>query len=250
MSDHDALLNAIAEHPEEDTPRLMYADWLDENGEPERADFVRAQVEIGRAGVSGAELYAAVQKNRYYLGNFVRHWRDALPSVPGVEWGDFNRGLVEEVRAQNERPVVDRAARIFAVPGIHVLRLWRLDSGRALAGVPELIRLRSLRIITPGTSASVLRDLFASPHLARLTALDLHGSRIDDALAAQIADGRFPDLAEVLLGSNAIGDAGAWALANSPHLARVRAISLWGNPIQDRAARNALRKKFGKALKM
>lgn len=30
MSDGDALLRAILAHPEEDTPRLVYADWLDE----------------------------------------------------------------------------------------------------------------------------------------------------------------------------------------------------------------------------
>lgn len=31
------LLRAILENPEDDTPRLMYADWLDENGFAERA---------------------------------------------------------------------------------------------------------------------------------------------------------------------------------------------------------------------
>jgi uncharacterized protein (TIGR02996 family) len=44
MSDGDALLTSILLNPEEDTPRLVYADWLDENGEPERAEFVRVQI--------------------------------------------------------------------------------------------------------------------------------------------------------------------------------------------------------------
>ncbi|HEY1190616.1 MAG TPA: TIGR02996 domain-containing protein, partial [Gemmata sp.] len=44
MSDRDALMAAIAAHPDEDTPRLVFADWLDENGDPERAEFVRAQI--------------------------------------------------------------------------------------------------------------------------------------------------------------------------------------------------------------
>lgn len=34
-TDESALLAAIAAHPDEDTPRLMYADWLDENDQPE-----------------------------------------------------------------------------------------------------------------------------------------------------------------------------------------------------------------------
>src|SRR4051794_16123817 len=116
MNDHDALLTAIGEHPEEDTPRLMYADWLEENGQPERADFVRAQVELARAGLTDAERYPHIRKNVNYLTNYVREWRDALPQIKGVEWGDFNRGLIEEVRAPDEGPIVAHAAEVFAVP--------------------------------------------------------------------------------------------------------------------------------------
>src|SRR5688572_2816258 len=46
MSDRDALLAAIRDAPADDAPRLVYADWLDENGDPERAEFIRLQVEI------------------------------------------------------------------------------------------------------------------------------------------------------------------------------------------------------------
>lgn len=41
MDDGQALLRAVLEFPEEDTPRLIYADWLQEHGEPERADRIR-----------------------------------------------------------------------------------------------------------------------------------------------------------------------------------------------------------------
>ena len=46
MSDRDAFLAAIAAAPEDDAPRLVYADWLDENGDPERAELIRVQCEI------------------------------------------------------------------------------------------------------------------------------------------------------------------------------------------------------------
>jgi len=46
MSDHDALLAAIRQAPDDDAPRLVYADWLDEHGESDRAEFVRLQIEI------------------------------------------------------------------------------------------------------------------------------------------------------------------------------------------------------------
>lgn len=46
MSDGDALIRAILMHPDDHTPRLVYADWLEEHGEPERAEFIRVQVEL------------------------------------------------------------------------------------------------------------------------------------------------------------------------------------------------------------
>jgi uncharacterized protein (TIGR02996 family) len=44
---HEAFLQAILEAPTDDLPRLVYADWLDENGEHERAELIRLQP-VGR----------------------------------------------------------------------------------------------------------------------------------------------------------------------------------------------------------
>jgi uncharacterized protein (TIGR02996 family) len=59
MTDCDALLAAILTNPDEDTPRLVYADWLQENDEPERAEFIRLQCrleQISRRSVEGRWL--------------------------------------------------------------------------------------------------------------------------------------------------------------------------------------------------
>lgn len=250
MSDRDALLHAIAARPEEDTPRLMYADWLEENGEPERADFVRTQVLVAQPGLSPAEKYPLVQKNVFYLTNRVRHWKDQLPQFPGIAWGDFNRGLIEEVQAADERPLLAHAAAIFAVPGVHILRLTRLIGGLALAGRPELARLRALRMVSARAAAPHLRTLLASAHLRNLKVLDLHGNAADDGVAGAIADGRFPHLAELWLGSNAIGNAGAHELARSPHLNGLTVLDLRGNPHIGAGARAALRARFRTAVKL
>lgn len=248
MNDHDALLRAIGEQPEEDTPRLMYADWLEEHEQPERADFVRAQVELARPGLSAAERYPAVRKNVYYLSHFVRRWHAQLPRIPGIEWGDFNRGLIEEVRAVLETPVVARAADIFAVPGVHVLRLWALNDGAALAEVPELIHLRSIRMIA-SRGPSALRALFRSPYLGKLAAMDLYHGEVNDAVVADIVDGRFRELRELLFGANRIGNSGALALAECPYLDGLRVLDLRDNTI-DRTARAALRSRFGSKVKL
>lgn len=39
MTDRDALVAAVLANPAEDTPRLVYADWLDDHDEPELAAF-------------------------------------------------------------------------------------------------------------------------------------------------------------------------------------------------------------------
>src|SRR5438270_5082202 len=48
MTDESALLAAIRAVPEDDDPRLVYADWLDEHAQPKRAEFIRVQCELAR----------------------------------------------------------------------------------------------------------------------------------------------------------------------------------------------------------
>jgi uncharacterized protein (TIGR02996 family) len=250
MNDRDALLHAIAEHPEEDVPRLMYADWLEENGEPQRADFVRNQVELARLAPADPTGYPLVRKNVRYLNEFVPLWKSQLPQLPGVTWGDFNRGLIEEVQVDTNENAAFAATEIFAVPGVHVLRLNRLRHGRPLSKRPELVRLRALRLVAACTPSVFLSDLLASPYLGRLTALELDRTEADDTAATAIADGRFPDLAELYLGTSRVGDGGARALADSPHLPKLRLLDLRNNPITAPAVRGALQRRFGKAVKL
>ena len=44
------LLAAIAADPDDDLPRLVYADWLDEHGHADRAEFIRLQCHTARVG--------------------------------------------------------------------------------------------------------------------------------------------------------------------------------------------------------
>jgi uncharacterized protein (TIGR02996 family) len=48
VTDQAPFIAAIIARPDDDLPRLIYADWLDENGECERAEFIRCQVELAR----------------------------------------------------------------------------------------------------------------------------------------------------------------------------------------------------------
>src|SRR5438067_13000398 len=96
-----ALLAAIAAHPDEDMPRLAYADWLDEHGRPVRAEFIRV-----RCAVKHLEnLPAEEQRPRVHLWRrnnelLENHRRDLLGPL-----GDdltyfaavFDRGFVTQL---------------------------------------------------------------------------------------------------------------------------------------------------------
>ncbi len=42
------FLADICEHPDDDTPRLIFADWLDDHDDSDRAEFIRVQCELAR----------------------------------------------------------------------------------------------------------------------------------------------------------------------------------------------------------
>lgn len=48
MTTVEAFVADIKAKPEDDALRLIYADWLDENGQPAWAEFIRAQCELAR----------------------------------------------------------------------------------------------------------------------------------------------------------------------------------------------------------
>jgi uncharacterized protein (TIGR02996 family) len=46
MTDRESFIAGIVECPADTLRRLVFADWLDENGEPEYAEFIRVQCEL------------------------------------------------------------------------------------------------------------------------------------------------------------------------------------------------------------
>lgn len=47
--ERQAFIKAITENPQDDTPRLMYSDWLKERGDP-LGDFIEAQIRLHEVG--------------------------------------------------------------------------------------------------------------------------------------------------------------------------------------------------------
>ncbi len=91
-----ALLRAIAEADEDNLPRLVYADWLDERGDAARAEFIRVQCELASAPESETRSLTLRVRERELLTAHRREWCSGF-GVP-LEDVVFERGFVASVR--------------------------------------------------------------------------------------------------------------------------------------------------------
>jgi uncharacterized protein (TIGR02996 family) len=53
MPQNAVLLQAILDQPDDDALRLVYADWLEEHGEQDRAELIRVQIALAAGGEDG-----------------------------------------------------------------------------------------------------------------------------------------------------------------------------------------------------
>src|ERR1700682_1902421 len=68
MVDSEAFLATILEHPDADAPRLVFADWLEEQGETNRAEFIRVQIELSHPPLDPARR-SFLKKNDLRAGS-------------------------------------------------------------------------------------------------------------------------------------------------------------------------------------
>lgn len=77
MSSDDIFIQAIVEKPDDDALRMAYADWLVDQGQTERAEFLRAQCML--AHIPEADRKALYDREQFLLD---RHWREWLQPLP------------------------------------------------------------------------------------------------------------------------------------------------------------------------
>src|SRR5437763_12650008 len=97
MCDDDAFLRAIIERPDDDLPRLIYADYLDERGDP-RGEFIRVEGELARMSKDDPRRPELYRRDCELIRLFKDRWAGILPKLTpraGVMYWDFRRGLIE-----------------------------------------------------------------------------------------------------------------------------------------------------------
>jgi uncharacterized protein (TIGR02996 family) len=188
VSQPESLLRAVQENQDDDAPRLVYADWLEEHGDAERAEFIRAQVAAaclpeGDPRRDDLEARAAViQKARG--AEWLRPLQLALGQPRGTRFGRgcaFRRGFLTRLSISPERPgFLAAAADALRGEPVEELSLTGHDAFPLAQAVEEIAAahclgsLRRLYLCGSGKlTAASLGRLGSTPHLPRLVALGM-----------------------------------------------------------------------------
>jgi uncharacterized protein (TIGR02996 family) len=236
VNQEEALLAAVRDAPWDDAPRLILADWLEENGGPEEiahAEFIRVQCELAAGTPAPTRRRQRKARAKQLRDDHAAQWLGPLAEVS--RYWSFTRGLacVEMAattflspRVQQELGGWLRRARVLELELEGKTKRWA-----AVASSPHLARLARL-----GLSRSQIGDdlgeLTRSDHLASLRDLMVVKSKVTDRGLAALADSTsLPGLRVLNLIGNHIGPDGVRVLWDSPLLAQLRGLFLGDNPL-------------------
>src|SRR5262245_18655301 len=96
MNPEAGLLADILEHPDDDTPRLIFADWLEDKGEQDRAEFIRIQLQIAKLAENDPIAAALGLRLNYLWDAHGEEWSAPFGfRVPGH--ANFERGFLNSL---------------------------------------------------------------------------------------------------------------------------------------------------------
>ena len=277
-SDEQSFLSAIQAAPDDDAPRLVYADWLQRRGDV-RGEFIATQCTLAAMDDEREdEARAELQARQWQLyDEHAAAWFAEVGLEPSE--GDFHRGFLEEVRAPFSRLQAELLGQRAVVRQLWILK--RPDGAaptkefRQMLEWPWLGLLRDLSLAGSNLGRDNIAMMVQVPKLCNLTRLDLRENHAWDATAKVIAES--PNLAKLRsleLANNHIDDQGARELAGSRWLAGLRELGLEKNylrrPVElteaqfsrhlesldlrknplDEETRNLLRRHFGKRVRL
>jgi uncharacterized protein (TIGR02996 family) len=237
VGDELALLKAVASAPDDDLPRLVYADWLDEHNRPERAEFIRLQIADERGTAR-----AGREQRRVWVEEMLAEHRDAwcreLPRWVRRWYGDhrwehptFRRGFIAELSVYAS-PFLAFGDRLLDRTPLESLDVYHLRAlRRELADCPWLGGVPHLNLSHESLEEEGARAFARNRNLHGVRALNLRGCGLCDAGVRALADAvSLTGLKSLDLGSNDLTVAAAKALRGAAFLRTLEVIDLARNP--------------------
>jgi uncharacterized protein (TIGR02996 family) len=203
-----AFLRAICAQPEQLTPRLVFADWLDEQGQPRAAawaECIRAQCRLLELPIDHPAWLPTHLRSQALIARWGKGWLG--PTRQHLRRWYFRAGLVESIVVDADVFLLHADAIVAATP-VQQVRLVQVNRVAWPNLLATLARLRIPRLdlrhepVTPFR----LEELARSPYAAHLTALGLRGTGVSNTGGIQrFADfSTFPNLTELDLSDERI----------------------------------------------
>lgn len=262
MTDRDALLAAICAHPDEDTPRLAFADWLQEQGGKEntfRAEYIRGAIRVAREDLWSPAWHAARKgwakyddKVRKLLLDHKLEWVKHLEKRARAF--ELERGFVGHLTVFSKRFVAE-GDKFFADDPIRSVKFVKLTAAsgtvpaKELFACPHLARVSKLALDESELTDSQLGLMIASPHLKGVRCLSLGGHQRFTPRGLVNLIQKMPIVRELLMQqSGHFGDQFATALAGSPALGKLQVLDLHEHRLGAKALAALLATKHGANL--
>lgn len=165
-----ALLEHIRADRDSVEPRLVYADWLSERGDP-RGEFVHVQCRLSEMEDLDPDRPTLEDRERELLDALGSEWRRAAKEIGTA--AELRRGFVETVAVDID-VFLDDPDRVLNVGPVRCVKLHgNANSVPALADCPALERLEGLSLSSVGLGKGRAAKLLASPYLGNLAELNL-----------------------------------------------------------------------------
>jgi uncharacterized protein (TIGR02996 family) len=253
MNTGEALLQAVCEEPDDDGPRLVYADWLEEHGDPERAEFIRVQCRLARLPEGDAQRPQLQRREDELLRAHEQEWLRPVEPWLFSDHGPthaFRRGFLEVMEVWTETFLASGAELLSQTP-LRDVTFPSLDSRLCdqLAQWPLLLRLEGLGLGVHEQRGGGLDRLLASPYLANLRRLFVPGlaSRFLEPherrsilgcnqMRILVRESHVHRLRELSLPEHGLGNEAIEMLVSSVTVAGLTDLDLRDNGLNDRAA--------------
>lgn len=266
--DQRSFWTAIRDNPEDDTPRLIYADWLEDHDNPTRAELIRVQCALAKLGhdrrkgrkervkLEPREAALLAENREFWIAPFLAALEGSNPWSRDDDWFtrlQFYRGFL------NAHHFGLEAARRLskagdAVEPVNQLCVMECGANYRHESVVEVARWEGAGSVTWFSIAwggdVDITAIVRANRMRNLRHLGVwHGKVTDSGVAELAAWPLAGSLQSIDLKDNRISDEGAVALAESPHLGQLRSLDLHGTIIGERG-KSRLSERFGEAARL
>jgi uncharacterized protein (TIGR02996 family) len=193
---HDSFFRAILDEAEDDTPRLVFADWLEEHGQEARATWIRVSCQRAHVHYNDPTFGDLVLRERECFQRCRPHWWEEITGV--AQWNDRGvyrfdvRSKTAAIRLGKVRWLGDAVAGGW-LEGIRIQGY--AEMAEVMTGWKETARAVPLFVeLLPQIGDQTLAFYLGVPHL---WGLDLYSHTMRERTVLRL--GRRSDLRELTL---------------------------------------------------